>query len=51
LRRGQLDNPTIDRYFDTSAFVFPAQYTYGNAGRNILIGPGVTIQPRILKRT
>ncbi len=42
LRSGQLDNPTIDRYFDTEAFVFPPQYTFGNAGRNILIGPGVS---------
>src|SRR5262249_25438385 len=28
-----------DRYFDTSAFVLPAQGTFGNAGRNILTGP------------
>lgn len=37
---GFLDNPTPDRWFDTSAFVFPAQYVQGNAGRNILTGPG-----------
>lgn len=37
---GSLDDPTVDRWFDTSAFVFPAQYTFGNAGRNILTGPG-----------
>jgi hypothetical protein len=40
LRDGRLDNPTISQWFDTSAFAFPAQYTFGNAGRNYLIGPG-----------
>jgi hypothetical protein len=33
---------TIDRWFDTTAFAVPAQYTIGNAGRNILYGPGST---------
>jgi hypothetical protein len=28
-----------DRYFDTSAFLLPAQGTFGNAGRNVLTGP------------
>lgn len=28
------------RWFDASAFGTPAAYTYGNAGRNILFGPG-----------
>jgi hypothetical protein len=28
-----LDNPTLDRWFDTSAFRLPAQYTFGNMGR------------------
>ncbi|MBI4910673.1 MAG: TonB-dependent receptor [Acidobacteria bacterium] len=36
---GTLDNPTVGRWFDTSAFAFPAQYVQGNAGRNILTGP------------
>jgi len=31
---------TIDRWFDLSAFVTPAQFTFGNAGRGILVGPG-----------
>ncbi len=30
---------TIYHWFDTSAFVIQPQYTYGNAGRNILFGP------------
>ena len=37
---GKLSDPTIDRWFDISAFTTPAVFTYGNAGRNILYGPG-----------
>ena len=29
-----------NRYYDPNAFVLPAPGTYGNAGRNTLIGPG-----------
>ena len=36
---GKLDNPTIQRWFDPTAFVSPGNYTYGNAGRNALYGP------------
>ncbi len=36
----ELSNPTTDRWFNTSAFAFPAPGTFGNAGRNILDGPG-----------
>jgi hypothetical protein len=35
-----LDNPTPDRWFNTSAFVVPAPFTFGNAGRNSVRGPG-----------
>jgi hypothetical protein len=38
---GELSNHTLSRYFDTSCFVAPAQYVFGNSGRNILYGPGV----------
>jgi hypothetical protein len=31
---------SIDMWFDTTAFVIPADYTIGNSGRNILYGPG-----------
>jgi hypothetical protein len=31
---------TIDRWFDTSAFALPAAFTFGNAGRNLIIAPG-----------
>jgi Carboxypeptidase regulatory-like domain/TonB dependent receptor len=39
---GELDNPTIDRWFDLSAFTPTADNTgtYGNSGRNILRAPG-----------
>jgi len=30
-----------NRYFDPNAFVVPASGTYGNVGRNTLIGPGI----------
>jgi len=30
---------SIARWFDTSAFSLPAQFTYGNTGRGILYGP------------
>lgn len=33
---------TLLNWFSSSAYSTPAQYTYGNAGRNSLIGPGRT---------
>jgi hypothetical protein len=36
-----LANPTVQQWFNTAAFVANASYTYGNAGRNILRGPGL----------
>ena len=30
----------IERWFDVDAFAVPTQFTYGNSGRNVLIGPG-----------
>ncbi|MEQ1947521.1 MAG: TonB-dependent receptor [Bryobacteraceae bacterium] len=32
---------TPDRWFDTSAFVMPKQFSFGNAGRNIVFGDGL----------
>jgi hypothetical protein len=34
------DQRTIDRWFDTSAFVLPQPYTFGNAGAFIINGDG-----------
>jgi hypothetical protein len=36
LASGKLESPTVDRWFDVSAFAMPAQFTYGNSGANIL---------------
>ena len=36
------DGPhTPTQWFDTSAFALPSQFSFGNAGRNIVIGPGL----------
>jgi carboxypeptidase family protein len=51
---GALSNPTIDRWFDASCFVPPADITgtYGDAGRGILRGPGsFNIDASIIKNT
>jgi len=42
LRDGNLatSERTIDRWFDLGAFGVPAQFSFGNAGRGILVGPG-----------
>jgi outer membrane receptor protein involved in Fe transport len=44
LREGTLPESqrTLDRWFDIAAFQVPAQYVYGNSGRNILFGPSST---------
>ena len=39
---GQLGNPTTAEWFNTSCFVVPAEYTYGNSGRDILTAPGLS---------
>jgi hypothetical protein len=36
------DGPqTVQQWFNTAAFARPANFTYGNAGRNIVMGPGI----------
>lgn len=46
-RPNQVRNPNLpggertpDRWFDTTAFALPAQFTFGDAPRNSVIGPG-----------
>ena len=40
LRAAALANPSPQRWFDTTAFALPPFGSFGNAGRNILSGPG-----------
>jgi hypothetical protein len=35
-----VSNPGPSLWFNPAAFAAPAAYTYGNSGRNILVGPG-----------
>jgi hypothetical protein len=42
---------TVSHFFDTSCFVAPALYAYGNAGRNTLIGPNMYNWDASLQRT
>ncbi|HEX5604577.1 MAG TPA: TonB-dependent receptor, partial [Pyrinomonadaceae bacterium] len=49
---GELSTPTTDQWFNTAAFAFPFPGTFGNAGRNILEGPGFqNVNMSILKNT
>ena len=36
-----LEDPTPEHFFNTDAFQIPQSYTFGNAGRNVLLGPGL----------
>jgi Carboxypeptidase regulatory-like domain/TonB dependent receptor len=48
----KLANPTPDRWFNTAAFAIPAFGSFGNAGRNILDGPGYqNVNFSLLKNT
>jgi hypothetical protein len=48
----ELSNPTTSQWFNTAAFAFPAPGTFGNAGRNILDGPGFqNVNMSLLKNT
>jgi len=37
---GSLSSHSVSEWFDTSAFVQPAAYTFGDSGRDVLFGPG-----------
>jgi hypothetical protein len=48
----KLSNPTPERWFNTAAFTIPAFGSFGNAGRNILDGPGYqNVAFSVLKNT
>jgi len=39
-----------DNWFDANAFTLPADYTFGNAGRNVLDGPGSQVANVALRK-
>ncbi len=47
---GKLSHPTLDEYFDTSCFPVQAPNTFGNEGRNVLVGPGAQLWDMSLAR-
>lgn len=47
-----LDDPSATKWFNTAAFSVPARGNFGNAGRNIVEGPGfATVNASLLKNT
>jgi len=46
-----LSNPTPQEWFNVHAFAIPPQYTWGDAGRNILRGPNLRTADLSLRRT
>ena len=47
-----LSNPSPERWFNTAAFGFPPPGTFGNAGRNIVVGPGYqNVNASLIKNT
>lgn len=47
LPRGQRK---VDNWFDIGCFPLPADFTFGNAGKNILIGPGAVTSDMSLRK-
>ena len=48
----RIGNPSPGQWFNQSAFAFPAPGTFGNAGRNILEGPGyANVNASLVKNT
>jgi len=45
------DQRTLSRWFNTSAFVNPAAYTFGNSPRSVLRGPGIVTTDLTLEKT
>jgi TonB-dependent receptor-like protein/carboxypeptidase family protein len=46
-----ISNPTPGRFFNPAAFRVPESGTFGNSGRNVIIGPGVQNVDMALLRT
>jgi hypothetical protein len=47
----QLSNPTVLHWFNTDAFTTPPQGTFGDAGRNTIIGPGEVLYDMAMTKT
>jgi hypothetical protein len=47
----ELDHPTPEQWFNTAAFVANDRYTFGNAPRNLLRGPGLFNLDVVLKKS
>ena len=47
---GNIGGGTLNEYFDTSCFVAPTSYTFGNSGRNVLRAPGMNNLDMSLQR-
>lgn len=46
-----LPNPSVNEWFNTAAFAIPPAYTFGDAGRNIVRGPGLfTVDLSLLRQ-
>jgi hypothetical protein len=45
------DQRTPERWFDVTAFRAPQAFTFGNSGRNVIIGPGLVNLDTTLSRT
>jgi hypothetical protein len=51
LRNPNVSHPTAARFFDPTAFQIPTAETFGNSGRNVIIGPGIQNLDAALART
>ena len=47
----ELENPTPERWFNTAAFAANDRYTFGNAPRNLLRGPGSVNLDVVLRKS
>jgi hypothetical protein len=43
LRNPNLSNPTLDRWFDVSAFAAPTAGSFGTSSKGVIIGPGINV--------
>ena len=50
LATGSVPDPSINLWFDPTAFTIPATYTYGNSRRKILYSPGFKNWDAIMMR-